>query len=181
MAADRGTGALLANLGAPAALDRAGSRESADDFDWDMLASTVMGGVEGLLDSPSAVDDERMLGLANPAAAAAAQRLEEGEAGDRTPSQSQLGDFMDEIGLGKYCAIFAQNEMDLKTLAMCSDTDLADLGIPKVRRLCCTGQPPWPSSARRNHKLDEMTLTIGTARQDPELGKSPRCCRRDCW
>lgn len=58
---------------------------------------------------------------------------DEGE--DVAGKVARLGKRLQAMGLGKYCPIFAENEVDLEALGLMSEKDLADIGIPKGPRL----------------------------------------------
>ncbi|CAN0074945.1 unnamed protein product [Hapterophycus canaliculatus] len=58
----------------------------------------------------------------------------EGE-GDVSDRVAGLGKLLQAMGLGKYCHKFAENEVDLEALGLMSESDLADIGIPKGPRL----------------------------------------------
>lgn len=90
----------------------------------------------------------KMLGLAVPEAhvlsalEGAAEEDEEGEDGgtdgaeeDISDKVARLGKVLQGMGLGKYCPKFAENEVDLEALGLMSESDLADIGIPKGPRL----------------------------------------------
>lgn len=55
--------------------------------------------------------------------------------GDIENKVARLGMCLTAMGLGKYCAKFAENEVDLEALALMSEGDLVDIGIPKGPRL----------------------------------------------
>ena len=48
---------------------------------------------------------------------------------------ARLGRTLQSMGLGKYCSKFAENEVDLESLGLMTEGDLADIGIPKGPRL----------------------------------------------
>lgn len=48
---------------------------------------------------------------------------------------ARLGRRLQSMGLGKYCSKFAENEVDLESLGLMTEGDLADIGIPKGPRL----------------------------------------------
>lgn len=54
---------------------------------------------------------------------------------DISDKVARLGKVLQAMGLGKYCPKFAENEVDLEALGLMSETDLADIGIPKGPRL----------------------------------------------
>lgn len=54
---------------------------------------------------------------------------------DISDKVARLGKLLQAMGLGKYCPKFAENEVDLEALGLMSETDLADIGIPKGPRL----------------------------------------------
>ena len=56
-------------------------------------------------------------------------------AGDEAPDFAQLTVFLEGIGLRRHLQIFMENEVDLETLRMFSETDLQDLGLPKGPRV----------------------------------------------
>lgn len=59
----------------------------------------------------------------------------EGTEEDISDKVARLGKVLQAMGLGKYCPKFAENEVDLEALGLMSETDLADIGIPKGPRL----------------------------------------------
>ncbi|CAM9915076.1 unnamed protein product [Laminaria digitata] len=62
---------------------------------------------------------------------------EEGDDGgeDIADKVARLGRRLQSMGLGKYCSKFAENEVDLESLGLMTEGDLADIGIPKGPRL----------------------------------------------
>ena len=56
-------------------------------------------------------------------------------AGDEAPDFAQLTVFLEGIGLRRHLQICMENEVDLETLRMFSETDLQDLGLPKGPRV----------------------------------------------
>ena len=56
-------------------------------------------------------------------------------AGDEAPDFAQLAVFLEGVGLRRHLQIFMENEVDLETLRMFSETDLQDLGLPKGPRV----------------------------------------------
>ncbi|CAM9114547.1 unnamed protein product [Ectocarpus sp. 13 AM-2016] len=54
---------------------------------------------------------------------------------DISDKVARLGKVLQTMGLGKYCLKFAENEVDLEALGLMSESDLADIGIPKGPRL----------------------------------------------
>lgn len=61
--------------------------------------------------------------------------VQEVEGEDISQKVARLGKRLQAMGLGKYCPKFAENEVDLEALGLMSESDLADIGIPKGPRL----------------------------------------------
>ncbi|CAN0541327.1 unnamed protein product, partial [Ectocarpus sp. 12 AP-2014] len=62
-----------------------------------------------------------------------------------------LGKVLQTMGLGKYCLKFAENEVDLEALGLMSESDLADIGIPKGPRLKILNAVGARPAAAANH------------------------------
>ena len=56
-------------------------------------------------------------------------------AGDEAPDFAPLTVFLEGIGLRRHLQLLMENEVDLETLRMFSETDLQDLGLPKGPRV----------------------------------------------
>lgn len=76
---------------------------------------------------------------------------DEGTEEDISDKVARLGKVLQAMGLGKYCPKFAENEVDLEALGLMSETDLADIGIPKGPRLKILNAVGARAAAAANH------------------------------
>ncbi|CAM9116770.1 unnamed protein product [Ectocarpus sp. 4 AP-2014] len=70
---------------------------------------------------------------------------------DISDKVARLGKVLQTMGLGKYCPKFAENEVDLEALGLMSESDLADIGIPKGPRLKILNAVGARAAAAANH------------------------------
>ena len=106
-----------------------------------------------------AVPEAHVLSALEGAADSDSEGEEDGGAGagadaeeDISDKVARLGKVLQAMGLGKYCPKFAENEVDLEALGLMSESDLADIGIPKGPRLkILNAVGGRASSANANH------------------------------
>lgn len=104
----------------------------------------VLSALEGAAEDEDEDGDEKSEGGGG-AAVAAKEEDEE----DISEKVARLGKVLQGMGLGKYCSKFEENEVDLEALGLMSESDLADIGIPKGPRLKILNHVASGSSA--NH------------------------------
>jgi hypothetical protein len=76
----------------------------------------------------------------------------------------KIDQWLEQLGLGRYAAVFSENDIDLDVLPDLSDEDLAGLGVSlghrkKLLRAIATlaeagpdpAAPPAPAAARHHH------------------------------
>lgn len=56
----------------------------------------------------------------------------------------ELSPLLEQLGLGRYASVFAENEVDLDALRLLSEQDLIELGLPlgPRRKLLAAFAPP---------------------------------------
>jgi class 3 adenylate cyclase/tetratricopeptide (TPR) repeat protein len=87
--------------------------------------------------------------------------LEPEEGKGASPKQSEIGDWLDKLGLGQYRAAFAENDIDFAVLAHLTDGDLKELGLSSLghrKRLLAaiverSSDGPHPAIAETPHAL----------------------------
>jgi class 3 adenylate cyclase len=93
--------------------------------------------------------------------------LEPKEGKGAPAEQSEIGDWLDKLGLGQYRAAFAENDIDFAVLPHLTDTDLKELGLSSLghRKRLLAAISERSASGPRPAKAETAPKPYGERRQ----------------
>ena len=99
--------------------------------------------------------------------------------------KSQAEYWLEDIGLGQYANMFAQNRIDLDVLSDLTEANLAELGVPLGDRKETSASDGFPRRRKESERAATRGPRIGPERGGANGGKSPSCsatwsARRRC-